>query len=150
MLKRILLICLLFSIPPLMSAVPLEPEMVDSDEGQQVIFTPEKRLTVFSDQAVTVGHPVCVYLDSSLLESEGYNLLEWYYLEKIDKHYLEIRISKARLLLPAYILRDETSRIVSVPLSGLTTSVGTYRVHGVKIRITVEDEEKAGVEAVAL
>jgi hypothetical protein len=147
MFRTLLLICLILAGFPATPAFGSEPEMIDSDEGQQVIFSPEKRLTVFSDQPVAPGDPICVFLDSSFLDSEGYNLLEWYYLKRIDKHYLEIRISKARLLLPAYMIRNETSETLSVPLSGLTTSVGSFEVHDVKLRITVGDEGKARVKA---
>ncbi|MGB2600836.1 MAG: hypothetical protein WBD00_07565 [Candidatus Omnitrophota bacterium] len=123
-------------------------EIIKTDEGEQAVFDENKRLTVFKDSPIAEGDYICVYLDSSELDSKGHNKLEWYSLDKIDKHYLKIGITKANIRLPSYILEEEEKSEISVPLGGFTTPTGTLAAQGVKIKITVTDPQHISAEIV--
>jgi len=123
-----------------------QDNVIDSPEGQQVVLGEHKRLTVFSDDTIAEGDPICIYLDSSPLEDKGYNLMEWYYLEKIDKHYIDIRKSTGKLRLPEYILDDEEDSTISVPLSGIRDGKGSFAAHGSNIHVTVTGEDSIKAE----
>lgn len=121
-------------------------EVIKTDEGEQAILGENERLTVFKDSPIAEGDYICIYLDSSQLDSEGHNKLEWYSLDKIDKHYVKIGITTAKIRLPSYIIEDEEISEISVPLGGFTVPAGTFSAKGVKIRITVTDPEHISAE----
>ncbi|MBD3425799.1 MAG: hypothetical protein GF409_01050 [Candidatus Omnitrophica bacterium] len=121
-------------------------EIIKTEEGDQAIISENKRLTVFKDSPISEGDYICVYLDSSLLEEEGYNIIEYYILNKIDKHYVTVGMTKAKIQLPLYLITDEEYSESSVPLGGFTVSTGTFLARGIKIKITVTDAEHITAE----
>lgn len=122
-----------------------EREVLSSDEGQQVVFSDTKNLTIFKDSPIGVGEQFGGYFDSSELEAKGYDKIEWYYLKNAQADSVEIETLKYNLKLPAYVSENEERSTVIVKLSGSVPS-GIFTVHDVNIRVTLTDPNHITVE----
>lgn len=120
-------------------------KVLNSEEGQQVVFSDTKTLTIFRDSPIGVDAQLGGYFDSSDLETKGYDKLEWYSLKNAGTDSVEIETLKYDLRLPAYVSENEERSSVLVKLSGDTPS-GIFRVHDINILITLTDTGHITVE----
>jgi hypothetical protein len=120
-------------------------KVLTSDEGQQVVFSDTKTLTIFKDSPIGVGEQLGGYFDSSELETKGYDKLEWYYLKSIKADTVEIETLTYDLRLPVYVSDNEKRYSETVRFADGTSS-GTFTVHDVKITVTLADPGHITVE----
>lgn len=109
-------------------------DIIDSNEGQQVVFDENRRLTVFSDEELRLDDPICVYMDSTMLKKEKYDVLEWNFVDKIEENSVTIRTNTYRLLLPSYITEDDKISFKNIHLTGSPPS-GKFETRGIKIKM---------------
>ena len=127
----LLLLCLL----PVASFA--QYQVITSEEGQQAILGENKRLTVFRDEPVEIDNPICVFLDSSKLESKGIDKVEWYHLKAISQKDVTVEMYKYDLQLPSYVSINEKTTSLTIPVKGTHKRAGKLFIHGVKVNLTV-------------
>ncbi|MEA3489376.1 MAG: hypothetical protein U9R44_03415 [Candidatus Omnitrophota bacterium] len=143
--KKIISILLISLIP--VSAFA-QYKVITSDEGQQVVLDDNRRLTVFMDEPIDIGDPICVYLDTSELDTRGYDKVEWYYLREYGLNEVLIQMKSSELRLPTFVNVNEKVSILSVPLTADPKRSGTFIVHGVEIKVTIEQSGHISAEIV--
>lgn len=109
-------------------------KVMTNEEGQQAMIDEYRAVTIFLDEPVKMDGIIASYLDSSELESKGYNAAEWYYLKGIGENSLTIEVDSRRLKLPSFVATDRKRSTFSIPLKGTS---GSFTIHGVKISVTI-------------
>jgi len=133
MLKRYMFFALFFAFA-VQNAFSADYKVMTNEEGQQAMIDEYRAVTIFLDEPVKMDGIIASYLDSSELESKGYNSAEWYYLKSIGENSLTVEVDSRRLKLPSFVATDRKRSTFSIQLKGTS---GSFTIHGVKISVTV-------------
>ena len=143
--KKLLIFLILFLLS---ATVSNSLEVKRTPEGEQVVLDEYRALTVFQDEAIGVDDIICAYLDSSNLEKEGFNSMEWYYLRSVEAAGVTIELDKLDLKIPSFAGTNEDVSTFTVPIKGKTEKTGTFKIHGINIVITVSSDGKLSAKIV--
>lgn len=123
-----------------------EYTVVDGEAGQQAVLSDTRNVTVFRDTPITAGGQIGAYFDSSALETEGIDRIEWYYLKRIGYKEVVLETLKYDLKLPSYVSENEKRSETTVKLPDSGGLSGIFVTHDVKIRVTVTDASHVQAE----